>query len=146
MERHGVASGFRRTSIVVADDNDDLRYLTVHALRAHPRMAGCRLEETRNGLETLDRVSRLLDEGGRILLVSDHRMPGMSGLEVVEALRRSPASARVDVVMLTSAAPPPALQARLDAARVRTVERPASMAALREMLGGVLDAWCAAAP
>jgi CheY-like chemotaxis protein len=79
---------------VVVDDEHHLR-LVLRLTLAGP---GLRVVEARDGFHALHLVRRLKP---RVVLL-DWMMPGMSGLEVLAAMRAEPAMAETAVVMLTS--------------------------------------------
>ena len=65
--------------ILVVDDNDDIRDLIVHILKAH----GYEVSEASNGETALDLLTTQLPD----LVLLDVMMPGLSGYEVVERIR-----------------------------------------------------------
>lgn len=89
-----------RPLVLVAEDDDDMRRLLVRALRNE----GFRVRGVRNGVELLNRIGALMLEG-RLeaevdLIVSDVRMPGITGIKVLAGLRR--AGARVPLILITA--------------------------------------------
>ncbi len=74
-----------------------MRTLVAHALRDD----GATVEELATGRELLDRILAALDRTASMpdVIVSDIRMPGASGLEVLRELRRR--GCDVPVVLLT---------------------------------------------
>jgi two-component system, OmpR family, response regulator len=83
--------------VFVADDDDDMRALVTETLQAH----GCVTEEARDGAELLDLLIRAQDEPALFpdVIVADVKMPRLSGLGVLAALKR--ASWSVPVIMIT---------------------------------------------
>jgi EAL domain-containing protein (putative c-di-GMP-specific phosphodiesterase class I)/DNA-binding response OmpR family regulator len=79
--------------VLIVDDDDDLRTLLVLALRR------ARLEtiEASTGEEAI----LILREQQVSVVVCDLRMPGMSGLDVVREIRRSPVTATLPVLLMT---------------------------------------------
>jgi CheY-like chemotaxis protein len=78
----------RRPCVVLAEDDREMRMLVATTLRR----AGWDVVEAADGidlLECLAWVADVRDEGGNCVLVSDIRMPGMSGLEALEQLRQT---------------------------------------------------------
>ena len=73
--------------VLLAEDDGEMRALLARALRkAGYEPVGCR-----HGLELLDRLSPLLDGADSVaydLIISDVRMPGILGVEVLEGLHR----------------------------------------------------------
>ncbi|RUL85532.1 response regulator [Tautonia sociabilis] len=80
-------------SIVLADDDDDLRRVTAAALRA----AGMIVREASDGEHALEQVRRHRPSA----LVLDLWMPRLDGLQVLDALRFDPAAGRLAVIVLT---------------------------------------------
>lgn len=130
-----------RPVVVVADDNESLRYLLVHALRAHPDMARLDLKETAHGLAALDVIERAVRDGRRVLALSDHRMPGLDGEELARRVGTHIASGRVRFVLLTASEPPARIRERAEAAGASVVERPTHLAELRTLVQRVLAEW-----
>jgi len=81
-------------TIVLADDDDDLRAVLAPRLRAF----SFEVWEARDGLEAIDLVRRHRPE----LLVLDLWMPKLDGLKVLEALRFDALSGSLSVVMLSA--------------------------------------------
>jgi signal transduction histidine kinase/CheY-like chemotaxis protein len=84
-------------SILVVDDDPIVR----NVVREHLRRNGYTVIETSSGEEALDAVGK--HEVDAILL--DLCMPGMSGWETLERLRKNPRSAEVPVVVLSVLSP-----------------------------------------
>lgn len=82
------------TTIVLADDDDDIRTLYATLLRAD----GHQVWDTAKGEDVLP----LIRDHRPRLLILDVWMPGMNGFEVLEQMRHDPASATVQVVMLSN--------------------------------------------
>ena len=82
-ERNGRRSPPR---ILLAEDDSEMRALLARALRR----AGYEVRECANGIELLEHLEVFCTEGEieKIdLVISDIRMPGLTGLEVLEGLR-----------------------------------------------------------
>src|SRR5436305_11791044 len=77
-------------TLVLADDDDDLRAVYAPCLRA----AGYTVHEAADGREALD----LVREHRPALLLLDIWMPGLNGFEVLDGLRHDPAAGRLKVV------------------------------------------------
>ncbi|AUX44259.1 histidine kinase [Sorangium cellulosum] len=91
-----VAAQKRAPLALVVEDAPVARELLCGILRA----IGLRVEEASDGREGLARAR----EAPPDVVLTDIEMPYMNGLEMVAELRRSPALARVPVVVLTTAA------------------------------------------
>jgi CheY-like chemotaxis protein len=83
--------------VIVADDDDDMRALVTATLRAD----GCTTLEARDGRELLELLEHAHDDPMLLpdVVVSDVRMPGLSGLGVLQVLQQ--AHWRLPVVMMT---------------------------------------------
>lgn len=79
--------------IVLADDDGDLRLVYGSALRAE----GFEVIEAAGGAEALELVRSLRPA----LLILDLWMPGLSGFEVLERVRREPSGALLTILMLS---------------------------------------------
>ena len=71
----------RNFCIVVAEDNEFLRYCTVHLLKKH----GYRIIEAGDGQEALDLVEKCNDEVH--LLITNYDMPRVNGAELARRLK-----------------------------------------------------------
>jgi signal transduction histidine kinase len=89
-----LAPGAPATTILLADDEANLRML-VRTTLEHPAR---RIVEASDGRSALDLARRERPD----LVVLDHMMPGMTGLEVLRALRGEPATRPIPIVMLTA--------------------------------------------
>jgi len=116
----------RSPRVVVVDDESHVRTMLCDLLA----MWGCAADGASTALEGLD----LLQHGAYDLLLTDFRMPGMSGVELVERVRAR--DARLRVIMLTaSAANLEAASARLDFTLLRKpLQIEGLKSALRETL------------
>ena len=85
----------RAECVLVVDDDEDAR----ESLREAVEMIGCSVVTAASGREALD----LLEDRRPCLMVLDLMMPGMSGAQVMEAMRRRPALDAMRVVIATSA-------------------------------------------
>jgi DNA-binding response OmpR family regulator len=80
------AGATRRPCVVLAEDDREMRMLVATTLRR----AGWDVIEAGDGIDLLDCVAWVIesrDDGRDCVLVSDIRMPGMSGLDALERLR-----------------------------------------------------------
>jgi len=74
--------------VLLAEDDSELRTLVADTLRSD----GFQVVEARDGFELLDRIEAAIAWGGRShppisLVITDVRMPGMSGVDVLTILR-----------------------------------------------------------
>jgi CheY-like chemotaxis protein len=84
-------------SILVAEDDTDIAQLLATVLSD----AGHTVRTAPTGRAALDMVG----EAGPDLIILDHHMPGMSGLDVAGRLRDDAATASIPLIMLSAAAP-----------------------------------------
>jgi two-component system, chemotaxis family, chemotaxis protein CheY len=81
-------------SILVVDDTKSMRKMVVAVLQG----AGYIVEEAADGVEALEKAKvRVFD-----LVVTDHNMPRMNGVELVRALRALPAYDEVALLVLST--------------------------------------------
>lgn len=95
------AAAPERPRVLLAEDDDALRGLLARVLRGD----GYEVVEARDGFELFEQIEAAVATGGRrnpsvSLIVSDIRMPGLSGLEVLSILRCG--FWRVPVILLTA--------------------------------------------
>ncbi len=84
--------------LIVADDDDEMRRLVAEALRRD----GHRVAEARDGALLLASIAESFDDECEPwdLIVSDVRMPGFSGLDLLAALRAS--ESQTPVILMTA--------------------------------------------
>ncbi|WP_086619609.1 response regulator [Erythrobacter tepidarius] len=105
-----------RDRILVVDDNpDSLRFL-VDMLEGE----GMDVLIARSGETTLE----LLGESSPDLILMDALMPGMSGLETTQAIKRNPATAHIPVIFMTGLTDPEHVVAALQIGGVDYVRKP----------------------
>jgi DNA-binding response OmpR family regulator len=124
--------------ILLAEDDPDLRSLLAAALA----LDGHQITEASDGTEVLEQLAATLGEAepvpGFDLIISDIRMPGWSGLDVLAGLRHYPV---VPPVVLITAFGGERLHA--DARRlgaVATLDKPFDLAQLRAIVCATLRA------
>ena len=81
---------------LVVDDSMLMRYSVCRFLEAR----GFVVEAATNGSEALDILARVQPD----LIVTDIKMPKMSGSELIAALKSKPETAKVPIVVITSKA------------------------------------------
>lgn len=94
----------KHVRVLVAEDNEDHRFLTMRALSDVPGVA-IDVEGVRNGEEVLAYVQQQGQFAGKSLphvIFLDLRMPKLNGLEVLARLKSDPALSCIPVVVLTS--------------------------------------------
>jgi len=115
--------------ILVIDDEDVIRGLVMEILDA----AGYAV----TGADSAERALRLLERNEYDLVVSDVIMPGLSGLELLEAVRSRRAS--LPVVLVTGAGTYDTLSQALTRGAAGLVTKPFTHADLRQAVAEALD-------
>lgn len=82
-----------QSSILIVEDNEELREYMMEKLGA---LYECRCTE--NGAEGLEIAQTTLPD----LIVTDWMMPGLTGIELVEALKSDEATYHIPIIMLTA--------------------------------------------
>lgn len=132
-------SSGKPTSVYIAEDNPILLQGLERALTSN----GYQVKTADGGRALLD----LLGEGLPDILVVDVMMPGMSGLEVIDAVRSDPRTAALPVMLITAAAEEMLPTPRLDGDRVDLLMKPFRLGDLLSRIeGNVAAARAAAAP
>ena len=81
-------------TVLIIDDEIHIRRLIAQMLE----LAGYQVIEATSGAEAL----RLIEETRPDVITCDISMPGMSGFEVLEAIKSQPATAEIPVIMLSA--------------------------------------------
>jgi CheY-like chemotaxis protein len=128
--------------VVVSVEDDDGGYVVLRELlqEVHPEV---RVERARNGPEALAKLKTLSQEATiqvRLVLL-DLRLPGMSGFEVLAAIRDSESLRNVPIVVLTGKAREADRKLCLEKGAQDYIEKPWDLYGLEE----VLKAACARA-
>ena len=117
--------------ILVAEDEDGVRKLVCRVLKS----LGYEVLEARRG----EQAVALGEAAGRLdLLLTDIRMPDLSGIEVADRLRAQRPGLRV--VFMSGYIDDPALRGRLAAESALVVDKPFTTAQLSEKVRAALDA------
>lgn len=130
-----------RPCIVVADDNESLRYLTMAAIESAPGSSDFDLEEASDASSALASVHRLAAGGARILLLSDNLMPRMSGADLAREVRARYHAGDVRIEVLTSAQPPDKLVSAMADVQTAVHQRPSDLKGLRKMVADIIADW-----
>lgn len=133
----------RHVRVLVAEDNEDHRFLTMRALR---EVEGVQIDVdgVRNGEEALAYVQRQGAYAGKDLphvIFLDLRMPKMNGLEVLERLKGDPQLACIPVVVLSSSDRVEDIDAAYRLGSNSYVTKPGLGSDLRAGLRKVADYW-----
>jgi CheY-like chemotaxis protein len=81
-------------TVLIIDDEIHIRRLTSRVLE----LAGYQVVEAASGTQAL----RIIEETQPDVITCDISMPGLSGFEVLEAIKSRPATAKIPVIMLTA--------------------------------------------
>ena len=119
-------SGLR---IVAADDEQDITRLIVLVLREHTILPA------KNGREAL----ALIREVHPDLAILDVMMPGMSGLEVADAIKADPEVASLPIIILSACGQQQEVVAGLAAGAARYLVKPFEPQTLRQCIQDVLQ-------
>ncbi|MBI1187034.1 MAG: response regulator [Alphaproteobacteria bacterium] len=109
-----MAQAFTSRTLLIVDDDAAVR----HALQFALELEGFRVAAFASPLELLARPPAPAFD----CLIIDHRLPALTGLDVVEMMRRDGAAARPAILITSN--PSGAVRARADAAGVPIVEKP----------------------
>ena len=93
---HRNIRGGKMATVLLAEDDADIRFLVIFKLT----QADHQVRVFRDGLSVLADAR----ENAPDLAILDVMMPGMSGLEVCQELRKDPATANIPVIILTALA------------------------------------------
>jgi len=133
----GDGTAQRSRSVLLAEDDDDLRALLVDALRSE----GFSVIECTNGFALVEMlVSRLeVGEPSFDLVVSDVRMPGFSGLSALEGLSGRDELQRLPMVLITAFGNPRLHELAKQFGAVSVLEKPFETTALMRVVRDAID-------
>jgi CheY-like chemotaxis protein len=80
--------------VVIADDNEVLRYLVEQIVS----ILGWTFDSAVNGMQALRLIKRVMPA----LVISDVRMPGMDGIELLRTMKNNPSLCHIPVVLMSS--------------------------------------------
>ena len=127
-----------RKRILLAEDDADLRFLLAAALA----MDGHQITQAADGTEVLEQLAATLGEpypvAGFDLIISDVRMPGWSGLDVLAGLKQYPVVPPVVLITAFGGERLHAAARRLGA--VATLDKPFDLYQLRAIVDATLRA------
>lgn len=128
----------RPRRILLAEDDDDIRGLLGQLLESS--VESVEVIEARSGTEAL----RLAEERPVDLLVTDYKMPGMNGIDLVLLLRQS--SPQVPAVLMTAYADMEVALRAINEAHVQSfLSKPVDPQQVVRVVSGILQAWQPAA-
>jgi CheY-like chemotaxis protein len=115
----------QRLKILIVEDDDDLRALYSYMLAA----GGYKVKAVRNGLEALAEIQVNRPD----VIVTDIIMPGLSGLDLIMAVRSNDELADLPVVAITSFGESLREEARA-AGATDSIDKPTEIARMREVI------------
>lgn len=115
--------------VLLVDDNREIREFLADQLRVSYRVI-----EASNGQEALVRARNEIPS----LVLADVVMPGMTGLELCEALRKTEATSHIPVILLTASGNAETQQAGLESGAIDFVSKPFSVSALMRKIDNLL--------
>ena len=115
----------RRLKILLAEDDDDLRALYGYMLA----VAGYKVNAVRNGLQAFAEIQVNRPD----VIVTDIAMPGLSGLELILAVKSNDEFADLPVVAITSFGKNLREQARA-AGATDAIDKPTDVTRMREVI------------
>lgn len=118
------------TRVLVIEDDPDLRSCIVECLSIH----GFRPTNASDGLEGL----RMALEEPFAVIVSDVRLPGLSGIDLTRRIARSGRTSKV--ILMTAFADPQTLKEGLDSGALLVISKPVSMRRLASLVREALHA------
>jgi two-component system chemotaxis response regulator CheY len=121
---------------LVVDDSATMRRIVVNALKS---VGMAEVVEAGDGQEALGKCDAAID-----LVVTDWNMPVMGGLELVKALRASPATARLPILMVTTRGTKEDILQAVEAGVNNYILKPFTPQLLKEKIDAVMAAQGAA--
>ncbi len=82
-------------TVLVVDDSETIRKLVSVSLRV---LGGCITVEAQDGLEAIER----LNQNSVDLVVTDLRMPRLTGLELISYMKNDPKHQKTPIILLTT--------------------------------------------
>jgi CheY-like chemotaxis protein len=127
----------RPRSVLLAEDDADLRKLLADSLRSE----GFRVTECPTGLALVDTLVSRLEAGERLfdLVVSDVRLPGVTGLSVLEGLSEWDELRSVPMILITAFGEPRLHELARRFGAISLLEKPFAMTALMCIVRDAID-------
>jgi CheY-like chemotaxis protein len=135
--RAGRTGARRGSPIVLAEDDPTMRGLFASTLRRD----GYEVIEASDGIQLLEHLDSAAERSTRrnpiSLVITDVRMPGISGLDVLAVLRCG--HWNTPVILLTAFPGPDVLREAADLGAAALIEKPVDLEILREMVALTLQ-------
>jgi DNA-binding response OmpR family regulator len=130
-------SPVRAMRVLLAEDDNEMRRLLASTLRREH----CEVIEARTGIQLSELIALELDsEHGAVdLIISDVRMPGRSGLEVLSLLRRRDTS--IPVILITGFGEAATHEEARRLGALAVLNKPFDIGDLRAMVVSLRDRW-----
>lgn len=117
--------------VLLAEDDGELRKLIAATLRAE----GYEVIEAANGMELLDSLEFVIERRLPYAIVSDVRMPLLSGMDVLAVIRAS--STQVPVILITAFGDVDTHGEAHDLGAIAILDKPFDLSALTTLLGSI---------
>ncbi|MDP2315475.1 MAG: response regulator [Pseudomonadota bacterium] len=126
-------------SFLVVDDNED----DIELLRIAMRRCGsaCGISVATNGADAIRRLGPGGDDRPDLVLL-DWKMPGVSGAEVLRAIRENPAMRGLPVLVFSSSSAPDDIRAAHALGATGYLPKPADMSEYLRLAQALDDRWC----
>jgi len=115
--------------VVYIDDEVDIRTIAGMALRLDPAMDVVLAESGEDALEKIGAGKFLPD-----IALIDMMMPGMSGMDLLERMRRRPDIATIPVLFVTASARSVEIQRYIDAGAIGVISKPFNAVTLAQLV------------
>jgi two-component system alkaline phosphatase synthesis response regulator PhoP len=119
------------TKILVAEDERDIQFLIAFALQA----AGYEVLTANNGEEAVAKVNSDMPA----LVLTDVRMPKMTGYEACRQIKSNPATAHIPVVFLSAKGQEAEVQSGMDAGGDAYLLKPFEVSQLTKKVAEILE-------
>jgi CheY-like chemotaxis protein len=129
----------KQQTVLIVDDLPSTRLLVKHMLQD---MGFSSIVEASNGTEALDKIKR----HGATLMVCDYMMKGMTGVELIQELRKCPKHGKLPVIMLSNNRDVPDIEAAINAGADDYIVKPISFQILKRRIADVFSRHQAPAP
>ena len=131
--------------VLLIDDDADHRFIEMRVLQKIVKGKPVRLVEAETGVQGLASLAKLVDDGFRVLLITDFRMPQMSGPQVIKEARSRHPKAPIRYVLLTSFEQLPEMLGGEPAAD-EVVSKPFDQREFQALFESLVEKWANASP
>ncbi len=123
--------------LIVDDDEDDCALLT----QAFKTFGAPRIKSARDGAEALEALKKCRDSALPRLVLLDINLPKVRGTEVLKAIKTSPRTRRIPVVMLTGSASQRDIDECYDSGANGYVVKPSEWGAIERAVATLAGFW-----